>query len=314
MYNEQDEQKERTENRNSILVVDDAKLNLICLNRILGDDYTVYTARDAKGVLEQANTLLPDLILLDIILPDIDGYETLSALKTSERTKDIPVIFISGLSSSEDEMKGLLLGAEDYITKPFNDAIVKLRVRNQIKIVNQIRAIERLSNTDQLTEIANKRSFNQQLNMEWRRAVRDKLPISILMIDVDKFKNYNDTYGHLQGDVVLRVVAQTLTRTLKRSTDFAARWGGEEFAVLLPGVDMNGATVIAELIREAMEKTVIPCADGRPTSVTLSVGVNSRTPALTDSTNDAMNTFVHKADIALYAAKETGRNRVCRAQ
>ncbi|MCL2818074.1 MAG: diguanylate cyclase, partial [Clostridiales bacterium] len=208
---------------------------------------------------------------------------------------------------------GLEMGADDYISKPFSEAIVKLRVRNQIKIVNQIRAIKSLSNMDQLTKIANKHSFNQRLSMEWHRAFREKLPISILMIDIDKFKEYNDTYGHLQGDAVLRAVAHTLTCALKRPADFAARWGGEEFSVLLPAVDMNGALVVAELIRETVEKTVILCVDGRATSVTISVGVNSQMPVVTDPTDAAANDFVHKADMALYAAKEAGRNRVCRA-
>lgn len=297
------------ENKNSVLVVDDEKANLLYLNHILSADYIIYTARDAGEAIERANENHPDLILLDIIMPGMDGYDTLIALKELETTKDIPVIFITGLGGSEDELKGLDLGAEDYITKPFSDAIVKVRVRNQIKMVNQMRAIERLSLIDQLTEIANRRNFNQQMDMEWRRAIRYKLPISVMMIDVDRFKLYNDTYGHQQGDVVLQTVAKTLKQTLRRAADFAARWGGEEFAVLLPMTDMKDALMIAEVIRENIENIVILCNDGASAGVTVSIGVNAIIPAQ----NDSVEEFIFKADKALYTAKETGRNRVCRA-
>jgi PleD family two-component response regulator len=130
--------------RNSILLVDDETANLLVLNHILGADYTLYTARDGSGALKRAAEYLPDLILLDIIMPGMDGYEVLSELKNTEKTRDIPVIFISGLSSSDDEERGLNLGADDYINKPFNNTIVQLRVRNQIRIVNQMRLIEEL--------------------------------------------------------------------------------------------------------------------------------------------------------------------------
>ena len=296
------------ESKNSILIVDDEKANLLYLNHILSPDYLIYTARDAAEALERANEFHPDLILLDIIMPGMDGYETLTALKKSEKTVDIPVIFITGLSSSEDEMKGLDLGAEDYIAKPFSDAIVKLRVRNQIKMVNQMRAIEKLSMIDQLTDIPNRRNFNQKIDMEWRRAVRNQTPISILMIDVDKFKVFNDTYGHQQGDAVLRTVAQTLKHNLKRPADFAARWGGEEFAVLLPVTDIGGALSIGEEMRLSVESTLVPYLDNEYTNVTVSIGVNSQIPSQTDS----MDGFILKADQALYTAKETGRNRVCK--
>ena len=144
------------ESKNSILIVDDAKSSLLYLNHILSADYLIYTARDAEEGIEIANKKLPDLILLDILMPKMNGYEALAVLKKSDICRDIPVIFITGLSSSDDEIKGLDLGAEDYITKPFNDTVVKLRVRNQIKIVNQMRIIERLSMTDPLTGLENR--------------------------------------------------------------------------------------------------------------------------------------------------------------
>jgi len=295
--------------KNSVLVIDDEKSNLLYLNHILSPEYNIMMANDAKKGIEMAIAHNPDLILLDILMPEMDGYETLALLKKTDETSNIPVIFITGLDSREDEEIGLVSGAEDYITKPFSATIVNIRVRNQIKIINQMRAIQRLSTIDQLTEIANKRSFNSQLSMEWRRAARNKAPISVLMIDVDKFKNYNDRHGHLQGDIALKTVAMVLKEALKRPADFAARWGGEEFAILLPSTDMEGALTIAEQTRENVEKTTIPRIDGKTSRVTISIGVNTQIP----SQNDSMDDFIYNADMALYTAKNTGRNRVCRA-
>jgi len=293
---------------NSILIVDDEKANLMVLTHLLSREYVIYTAKDGQDAIGKAGKLLPDLILLDIVMPGMDGYEVLATLKNSEETRHIPVIFITGLDSGEDEEKGLILKAADYISKPFRAAIVKLRIRNQIQIVNQMRTIERLSMIDQLTNIPNRRSFDSRLSLEWKRARREKTPISLLMIDVDRFKAYNDTYGHQQGDAVLQTVADIFSRTLKRPADFAARWGGEEFAVLLPVSDMNGALMVAEEIRANVENAVIPCADGEITNVTTSVGVNTEFPV----DGGSIDGFISGADSALYTAKETGRNRVCR--
>ena len=294
-------------NKNSVLIVDDEKSNLVVLTHVLSREYTIYTAKDGHDAINKARKLLPDIILLDIIMPEMDGYEVLATLKNSDETRDIPVIFITGLGSIEDEEKGLALKAADYISKPFSSAIVKLRVGNQVQIVNQLRTIKRLSMIDQLTDIANRRSFDSRLNMEWFRAIREKNPISLLMIDVDKFKRYNDTYGHQQGDVALRAVANVCTRTVKRPGDFAARWGGEEFAVLLPVSDTNGALIIAEQMRTNVENAVIPRHDGGITKVTISIGLNTEFPNC-DSSRDS---FISRADGALYTAKEKGRNRVC---
>jgi diguanylate cyclase (GGDEF)-like protein len=293
--------------KNSILIVDDEKMNLQVLVHILSGEYTIYTAKDGQSAIEKAKQLMPDLILLDIIMPEMDGYEVLTALKATEETREIPVIFITGLSSAEDEEKGLNYDAADYISKPFSPMIVNLRVRNQIRSVNQLRLIERLSMLDQLTGIPNRRSFDSRLNAEWRRAAASNSPISMLMGDVDKFKTYNDTYGHLQGDVVLQTVARTLTETLTRPLDFAARWGGEEFVALLPNTDMDAAMNIAEQIRLNVEHVLIPLEDGSSTNVTISLGVHTIIPV----TGTSLDAFISQADAALYTAKEHGRNRVC---
>jgi diguanylate cyclase (GGDEF)-like protein len=232
----------------------------------------------------------------------------IAALKAADKTRNIPVIFISGLGTPEDEEKGLLLGAADYISKPFSAVIVKLRVRSQIQILNYLAAVKNLNLTDQLTGLPNRRSFDERLHVEWKRAVRVKAPISILILDLDSFKAYNDTYGHVQGDVLLHAVANILMQELKRPTDFAARWGGEEFVALLSSTDWTEAVNLAEQIRMSIANAVIPLADGQATKTTISIGVNSQMPAPGDLTDD----FILRADKALYTAKEEGRNRVCR--
>ncbi|MCL2088207.1 MAG: diguanylate cyclase [Oscillospiraceae bacterium] len=297
--------------KNRILVVDDENSNIMALTHILSPEYTVYAAKSGRAAIDAAAKHLPDVILLDILMPDMDGYDVISALKSNEKIREIPVIYITGLSSSLDEEKGLLLGAADYISKPFSSAIVKLRVQNQIKILNQLRTIERISMIDQLTDLPNRRSFETRLDLEWKRALREQRPISILMIDVDRFKNYNDTYGHQQGDAALQAMAETLlsdSGALRRPGDFAARWGGEEFIVLLPDTDRQGAISVAEQIRINIADTPIPChrSENKETRITVSIGANT---CDNDSTQ-TIDEFISKADMALYRAKKEGRNRV----
>ena len=294
------------EKKNSLLIVDDEKMNLKILTHILGTDYTIYTATNGISALEKTKEYMPDLILLDIIMPGMDGYQVISELKKLEKIRNIPVIFTSSLDTIEAEEKGLSLNAADYITKPFNSTLVKLRVRNQIQIVNQFRTIERLGMIDPLTNIANRRSFDDRLCMEWTQAMREQTPISLLMMDLDRFKNLNDTYGHQQGDAVLQAVSKIFTHSFRRAGDFAARWGGEEFVVLLPNTPLAGAMDVAEKIRTDVESAVIYGIDGSTLRTTISIGITSQIPAqggLTDA-------FIASADKALYAAKQAGRNRV----
>jgi len=293
--------------KHTILIVDDETANIRALSQVLLPEYTVYMARDGQTAIETAENVTPDLILLDIIMTDMSGYEVITKLKNSDRTREIPVIFITGLSGVEDEEKGFLLGAVDYITKPFNNTIVRARVRQHLQTLRQLRMIKRLGVIDPLTDIANRRGFNERLEIEWAHAIRDKSILSILMIDIDHFKHYNDTYGHPQGDVLLQTIAGIFRQTLVRSTDYAARWGGEEFTVLLPGTNMDGALKIAERIRSDAENATVPRADGSVTHVTISIGVYSQSPQPGDLAND----FVTGADKALYTAKRTGRNKVC---
>ncbi|MDR0444058.1 MAG: diguanylate cyclase [Treponema sp.] len=306
VYNYRGKKEMAVPRKNNLLIVDDDSSNLMALSYILSE-YVIYTAKNGTSAIEKAEKYLPDLVLLDIIMSDMNGYEVLAALKESDKTKHIPVIFITGLNNIEDEKKGLELGAIDYISKPFDEIIVKLRVQLHIRIINQLRTIEYLSTTDQLTELPNRRAFDNRLSMEWGRALRESVSISIMVADVDHFKIYNDTYGHQQGDMALQNVAKIISQTLKRPADFAARWGGEEFVVLLPNTDSRGALEIGENICKNVATAEIPCDDGSLTKLTISIGVNTQIP----ERETILDKFILDADKALYTAKDTGRNRVC---
>ena len=286
--------------KNSVLIVDDEALNITALNHILSSEYILYVNKDGTSALDSVKKLKPDVILLDIVMPGISGFDLIAKIKEDVETRDIPVIFVTGLTESDDEEKGLELGAADYIFKPFRPAIVKLRVRNQIHIVNQMRLIKHLSITDTLTGLSNRRHFNNHLEQEWNRSIREEIPISLLMMDIDNFKQINDTYGHLKGDAILKKVAEHIRACLKRSIDLIARWGGEEFAVLLPNTDLDGTLLIAEKIRSAIEE----CTD-IPT--TISIGVNCMKPSVASD----ISGFMLGADKSLYQAKTTNKNKVC---
>ena len=289
----------------TILITDDEKMNVDILGGILSPIFNLLISRNGERALELAKTHKPDLILLDVLMPSMSGFEVIAALKGNKETINIPVIFITGLTSTEDEEKGFNLGAVDYITKPFNKGIVKARVNTHIKIVDQMRVIESIGLMDPLTKVSNRRGFENRIELEWNRAIREQTPLSILMMDIDKFKNYNDTYGHQQGDAALRAFADVASKSLLRNLDFIARWGGEEFVVLLPGVDSSGAIEVAERIRKSVEEVILRTSDNDETRITVSTGINSFIPDVNSSPED----FIKKADDALYEAKESGRNR-----
>ncbi|MBF0274225.1 MAG: diguanylate cyclase [Nitrospinae bacterium] len=295
------------EEKQVIIVADDEKSNRVLLNELLKDRYRIILAKDGKQALARAQEFLPDLILLDVIMPVMDGHETIKMLKNDDKTRNIPVIFISGLDSTEDEQTGLDLGAADYISKPFHPAIVEARVRNHLRSVRQRRLLERLAHIDGLTEIPNRRSFEQSLEKEWFRCMRSKAPVSIIMVDVDYFKLYNDHYGHTAGDCVLRKVALGLSKSLNRSCDIVARYGGEEFVALLPDTEIDGGKMIAEAMRATVESLDLThCKSNIFEKVTISIGGATEIPPSESFGEKLLN----KADQMLYKAKETGRNRV----
>jgi diguanylate cyclase (GGDEF)-like protein len=246
------------------------------------------------------------LILLDLCPDAAMGFELLVKLKEIDESRDIPVILLTNSACADEEEKGLRLGAVDYLTRPFHSAIVTARIQIQLDLIKHIRTIERLGMIDALTDIPNRRFFDMRIKEEWRRACRHKTCVSMLMLDVDNFKKYNDTYGHPQGDRLLKFIARVLQDNLHRPSDMAARLGGEEFAVLLGDTAAAGARRVAESIRQDVEKGIVPTPQGEPTSITISIGLGSVTPA---AGKDFMD-LVQQADKYLYLAKEAGRNRV----
>ncbi|MDR0645184.1 MAG: diguanylate cyclase [Treponema sp.] len=289
----------------SILAIDDEEVNLRTLQLILGVEYTLFTASTGAAALQQLDENLPDLILLDILLPDISGFELLEKLKSNPATAQIPVIIVTSLSGEKEEERGFFLGAVDYITKPFNNAIVRARVKTHLRMIGHIRAIEKLGMIDPLTNIANRRSFDEHMQIEWKRALRHGTNIAFLMMDLDKFKDYNDTYGHPQGDVLLKAVSGTIESST-RGADVVARIGGEEFGVILPNASLKDVLVIAERIRSNVEALHVSTADGCVTRTTISIGVVSLIPTQAMTIED----FISQADKNLYKAKEMGRNRI----
>jgi len=299
--------------KQKILIADDERFNLNILVDILKQDYKVIVAKDGQQALERAMSNLPDLILLDIMMPGIDGYEACKGLKNNEQTKDIPVIFITAMKEEGNEIKGFDLGAVDYITKPFQAAVVVARVKTQLKMKWQADMLRQMANIDVLTEIPNRQKFNEIFDKEWRRGVRNKTPLSVAFMDIDCFKQYNDAYGHGRGDTCLKEVAQTLVNSTRRPTDFVARYGGEEFIAVFPDTDTSGAMTIAETMRSNVEMLKIPHAESAPLDyVTISIGVSSVFPSGGFS-DAALVSVVAAADEMLYKAKAAGRNQVkCR--
>jgi len=292
----------------SILIVDDSKLIIKTLVSVFGGEYRIKVALDGFEAIRIAESDdQPDIILLDITMPGMDGYETCRRLKESPKTRDIPVLFITGRDESEDEERGLVLGAIDYVVKPIRPAIIRARVRNHLELKYLRDRLKEQSLVDGLTGLPNRRRFDEQLKSEWNRAKRHGTPLSLLMIDIDYFKKYNDTYGHLGGDDCLKSVAGCLLAQAKRSTDLMARWGGEEFAALLPETGIDQALAIAETMRLEVQSLRISHESSLVNPyVSISTGVASIVPS-DDSSIDAL---IKSADEALYRAKQNGRNRV----
>jgi len=293
--------------RPKVLVVDDEPINIKTLNEVLESQCEVLFATSGSRALAVAAAAHPHLILLDIRMPEMDGYEVCRAMKADDFLKDIPIIFVTALASDADEAVGLGLGAVDYIIKPFNPDLVTLRVMNHLEMKRQRDLLSRLSLMDSLTELPNRRGFDERLDREWRRALRTNAPLSLIMIDIDHFKGYNDTYGHLAGDGCLRRVARALAESVNRAGDFLARYGGEEFVCLLPGSDTAGAMGIAESLRGHVEGLAIDHS-ASPVSpwVTISLGVATGYPTQDGAPED----LVASADALLYQAKKRGRNQV----
>ena len=292
----------------TLLIVDDDKHNRLLLTELFEGEYKIIQAKNGLQALELARAHAPELILLDVLMPEMDGMAVIRALKRDDATRHIPVIFITALDSAADEELGLDLGAVDYIAKPFHPPIARVRVRNHLQIVHQRRLLEQIAALDGLTGIPNRRRFDEALAQEWSRCQRSGLPLSLIVADVDQFKQYNDTLGHAAGDRVLQDVAAALRQAARRPGDLAARYGGEEFVLLLPETDAPQAQLLADelLQRMAARKLPHPAASAAP-CVTLSLGGITTIPASSVVAPD----FFERADAALYQAKAQGRNRWC---
>ena len=295
-----------SERRPTILVVDDEPLYLELIKDILGDDYKILVADEGMTGMQMAANSVPHLILLDLMMPVIDGFEVYRCLKADWRTADIPVIFITGTGDVATETKGLKMGAVDYINKPINPDLVKARVTTQINLKLMRDKLVLLAATDGLTGLANRFHFDGMLAYEYARHLRSGEELALIMLDIDQFKAFNDTYGHISGDECLREVAKAMTKTVSRCTDLVARYGGEEFAVLMPDTSLRGAVIIAERLRISIGNLTLPQRDTKAGHVTASVGVVSGRFLKGTSIVDVLT----EADIQLYRAKAGGRNRV----
>ncbi|MCC3449387.1 MAG: diguanylate cyclase [Microcoleus sp. PH2017_39_LGB_O_B] len=311
-----------------LLVVEDNYSLLAYLQTLLSPYYRVAVAMDGVEGLEKAKSLQPNLILSDQIMPRQNGLDLLKEIRNTPELSSTPVIFLTARSGMEARIESLDAGADDYISKPFDERELLARVRNllrthaaeqQLTVLNRQlqqqkrqletvnRALQYLATYDSLTEVRNRRFFNDYMDAEWRRLAREEAPLSLIMCDIDYFKLYNDTYGHQPGDECLRQVAQVLQCSVKRSADLVARYGGEEFAVVLPNTDIEGAACVAERIAQQVRDLQIPHAQsGVSEYVTLSLGVACCIPAPMSQPA----TLIAIADESLYRAKAAGRDRV----
>jgi len=321
-----------------ILIVDDEPAAIQMLRKTLQGMGMLRYATGGQEALDLVASEPPDLILLDANMPGMDGYATCLALQRDQR--DIPVVFVTASGDFANEIRALEAGASDFITKPINPPVVRARVAMHLKFKAQNDLLRDLCNRDPLTGVANRRALEERLASEWRRAARHQAPLSLLMLDVDHFKAYNDHYGHFAGDACLKRVAEALTQTIARAEDLVARYGGEEFAALLAGSGPEEALALAEKVRAAVQALAIPHARSSASDwVSVSIGVASLVPgggaasAARSGADESVGTgelgevgkpgaaspsgfqisqeLFERADRALYAAKEAGRNQVC---
>ena len=291
--------------RPRILIVDDERININILNALLKTDYKLMVATNGEQAIKAAITGQPDLILLDILMPGMDGHQVCRKLKSNPATRTIPIIFITAMGDAENETMGFALGAVDYIPKPFNNAVVKARVGVHLRLKRQNDMLEKLASMDALTEVPNRRAFDQARTVEWRRCQRDKLPISFIMIDIDLFKQYNDNYGHGAGDECLSRIARAINGCIHRPGDSLARYGGEEFVAIISGTNSEGALQMAQQFHAAVADLAISHEHSTVAPhVTISVGVATTTQ--TDVVTPEQ--LSEAADKMLYQAKESGRN------
>ena len=293
--------------RPRLLVVDDQPINIQVLYQAFCADHQVIMATGGEQALALCTAQQPDLVLLDVVMPGMDGHEVCRRLKADKATSDIPVIFVTAHNDEAAETLGLELGAVDFIPKPINPKIVRARVRTHLTLKAQSDVLRQWVYIDGLTGVFNRRHFDERLAAEWARAARAGAALSVVLLDVDFFKRYNDRYSHQAGDDCLRRVATALKTALRRPADLAARYGGEEFACLLPDTALPGAMVVAQQLGMAVQSLQIEHADSAAAAVvTVSLGVCSVTAGCIGASASAL---LREADAQLYIAKSSGRNQ-----
>jgi diguanylate cyclase (GGDEF)-like protein len=322
--------------RGDILIVDDVLENVRLLSAMLSENgYEVRQVLSGKQALKVVNYEPPELILLDIMMPEIDGYEVCQQIKSNPKLQNIPVIFISAEENTINKIKAFEVGGIDYVTKPFflaevlcrvqthinnyrhtnrltQEIIARQKAQQELKLANQklakvVNKLRKLVNLDGLTKISNRRYFDQFLATQWKYLQRENQnePLSLMMLDIDDFKTYNDTYGHIAGDIALKSVAQLVSKCVTRPMDLVARYGGEEFVVVLPNTNIQGAKQVADRIVKEIEKLAIPHQESKVVKyVTLSIGVSCLIP----NKDESPESLIKKADDALFEAKNQGRN------
>jgi two-component system, cell cycle response regulator len=300
-----------------VLLVEDDPIQAESAKDLLRNaGYDVTLAIDGVSAIKYVKTTKPDIILLDVVLPGLDGYEVCRWLKLEESTRGIPVIMLTIKKELSDKISGLHIGADDYLPKPYNELELNARIyaslrtkalQDELKTKNKqledlLYKVEYMAITDVLTGLYNRRRFHDVLAKEFERSKRYASPFSLVFMDVDHFKSVNDGYGHLMGDKVLSDLASIIKKNI-RDIDTAARYGGEEFTAILPSTTKEAALHVAERIRKSIEKHVFPEMPGR--TITISIGISG----IPDKKIDNEDTLIRSADIALYRAKQTGRNR-----
>ena len=289
-----------------VLIVDDDKTNRRVLKEIVESMALVLFAKNGQQAIDKSVELQPDLILLDIVMPDISGFDVLNQLKNNPKVDHIPVVFITGKHENEIEERGLRMGAIDFITKPFHSGIVQARVYNHLQSVIQKKLLDHYAYIDPLTSIPNRRQFNARLQQEYLHALESNQILTLAIVDVDNFKLYNDHYGHLKGDQVLKQVAKAVENQVKILGGFVARFGGEELVILMPNTNAIDASSRLEEIRQSVENLEIPHIKNISDYVTVSIGYSSANILQ----KGHANTIFEIADKYLYIAKSNGRNQV----
>ena len=290
-----------------LLVVDDQPSNIQTLYEIFKDDCEVCMATSGHDAIAFCKSRHPDLILLDVVMPDMGGYAVCAHLKSDPLTQHIPLIFVTAQNDPAEEARGFEQGAVDFITKPFHANVVRARVRTHLTLKHQSDLLRSLSLTDGLTGVANRRQFDLVLQSEWRACMRTGQPLALIFIDVDYFKKYNDHYGHQAGDQCLISIASALNDNFTRSHDLLARYGGEEFAGILPDTPLHGAEQKARQLETVIRDICIPHAKSTVAEVvTVSLGVAVTVP-VKGSDSSAL---IASADSHLYLAKQAGRGQM----